>query len=50
MRLLVLIAAIFGLTVPAFADCSTTHQAATPNTVATGTPPATPAAPGSGGG
>ncbi len=49
MRLLIIITALFGLAMPAFADCGANHQASTPDTVATGNPPPPPAGPASGG-
>ncbi|HXZ00267.1 MAG TPA: hypothetical protein VEI03_09715 [Stellaceae bacterium] len=50
MRLLILITALLGLALPAFADCGINHQASTSDTVATDNPsPAPPADPASGG-
>ncbi len=51
MRVLILTIALTALALPAFADCSPTHQAGKSDTVATtGSPPSTPApAPSSGG-
>jgi predicted S18 family serine protease len=43
MRILILALGLIALAMPAFADCGATHQASTPNTVATTNPPAGPA-------
>ncbi len=43
MRILVLSLALTAFALPAFADCGATHQASTPNTVATTSPPSSPA-------